>query len=527
MSNLLETSVKYAAEHNLSTASALISILAVYVVFSQTRRRSTIGNLPGPPSPSWLFGHTLQLLLPRTYGDYEFEWQKLYGPVYRLRGCFGQERLMISDPVSLQYILNSPHFAFGPLMENLVHLLHGKESIMGVKEEDHKRLRAALSIGFTAAAVRNYRPSFLKAAQTATEEFESSPHVSVNVGPVLGNATLGAISEAVLGYSTKDLGEEFLLNNFRIGALASAQSPTRIISDAIGMRLPSWVWSVAIHLPIQPFATVTRVKALADQIGSRVIQNKREAARQGLEIDTDLYGQLLDVEHSKNALTENEIIAQTSIILAAGQDTTTNTMSFALLELAKNTTLQDELRAEIHSIVGAAGADHVPYDSMPLLNAFMKEVLRMYPAEAISERISLQDTVIPRVTTSTGETVSEIRIRKGQVVLLGLSSYQRLESRWGEDAHEFKPSRWLHGTPYQGEAIGPYANLLSFLGGPRTCPGWRFAILEMQVFICELVGKFSFALPKDGSTRARFATTLQPMMSDGEKGVILCVKRIV
>jgi cytochrome P450 len=91
---------------------------------------------------------------------------------------------MISDPVSLQYILNSPHFVFGPLMENLVHLLHGKESIMGVKgigyhlmwragaesksfpEQDHKRLRAALSIGFTAAAVRNYRPGFLKAAQT-------------------------------------------------------------------------------------------------------------------------------------------------------------------------------------------------------------------------------------------------------------------------------------------------------------------------------------------------------------------------
>ncbi|KAF8214803.1 cytochrome P450 [Mycena galopus ATCC 62051] len=432
MSNFLETGVKYAAEHNLSTASALISILVLYVVFSQTRRRSPISNLPGPPSPSWLFGHMLQLLLPRTYGDYEFEWQKLYGPIYRLRGCFGQERLMTSDPVSLQYILNSPHFAFGPLMEKLVHLLHGKESIMGVKEEDHKRLRAALSIWFTAAAV------------------------------------------PVLGYSTKDLGEEFLLNNFRIGALASAQSPTRIINDTIGMHLSSWVWSAAIHLPIKPFATVTKVKALAHQIGSQVIQTKREAARQGLEIDTDLYGQLLDVEHSKNALTENEIIAQTSIILAAGQDTTTNTLSFALLELAKNPTLQDELRAEIHSIVGAARADHVPYDNMPMLNAFMKEVLRMYPAGAISEQISLQDTVIPlmgSVTTSAGEAVSEIRIRKGQIVMLGLSSYQRLESRWGEDAHEFKPSRWLHGMPYHREAIGPYANLLSFLGGPRTCLG--------------------------------------------------------
>ncbi|KAJ7874867.1 cytochrome P450, partial [Mycena leptocephala] len=132
-------------------------------------------------------------------------------------------------------------------------------------------------------------------------------------------------------------------------------------------------------------------------------------------------------EHWKNALTENEIIAQTSIILAA-EDTTANTLSFSLLELAKNPTLQDELRAKVHSIVGAAHADHVPYDSMALLNVFLKEVLRMYPAEAISERTSLQDTVIPlmgSVTTSTGEAVSEICIRKGQIVMLGLSSYQR------------------------------------------------------------------------------------------------------
>lgn len=39
---------------------------------------------------------------------------------------------MISDPVSLQYILNSQHFAFGPNLENLVHLLQGKKSIMAV-----------------------------------------------------------------------------------------------------------------------------------------------------------------------------------------------------------------------------------------------------------------------------------------------------------------------------------------------------------------------------------------------------------
>jgi hypothetical protein len=49
----------------------------------------------------------------------------------------------------------------------------------------------------------------------------------------------------------------------------------------------------------------------------------------------------------------------------------------------------------------------------------------------------------------------------------------------------------------------------------------------MQVFICELVDKFSFALPDGASFSTRWATTLQPIMSNGGKGAPLCIKRIV
>jgi cytochrome P450 len=46
----------------------------------------------------------------------------------------------------------------------------------------------------------------------------------------------------------------------------------------------------------------------------------------------------------------------------------------------------------------------------------------------------------------------------------------RLESRWGEDAHQFRPSRWLDGTVSKGEAIGPYANLYAVPSIPlRDC----------------------------------------------------------
>jgi hypothetical protein len=50
----------------------------------------------------------------------------------------------------------------------------------------------------------------------------------------------------------------------------------------------------------------------------------------------------------------------------------------------------------------------------------------------------------------------------------------------------------------------------------------------MQVVICELVGKFSFALPDNNPVRVRIVlNTLQPTMSNGKNGVPLRVTRIL
>ncbi|KAJ7808017.1 hypothetical protein B0H14DRAFT_3482735 [Mycena olivaceomarginata] len=58
--------------------------------------------------------------------------------------------------------------------------------------------------------------------------------------------------------------------------------------------------------------------------------------------------------YNKNTLTEDELVAQTELIMIAGQDTTTITLALGLLELFKAPESQDKLRAEIHSTVGGA-----------------------------------------------------------------------------------------------------------------------------------------------------------------------------
>lgn len=82
---------------------------------------------------------------------------------------------------------------------------------------------------------------------------------------------------------------------------------------------------------------------------------------------------------------------------------------------------------------------------MPLLNAFIKvclrtllfnanyvkvvqETLRVYPAGPIPEKVALQDTVIPlaeEVTTSNGEIMKQLPVRKGQTIHIATAAYQR------------------------------------------------------------------------------------------------------
>ncbi|KAJ6451241.1 cytochrome P450 [Mycena vitilis] len=515
-------------ENGLFHSTLLSCCIFSLGVYLWLRPASAIHNIPGPRSPSWLFGHMAQLRLSQPYGAYEFGWQKLYGPVYRIFGCFGQERLMISDPVALQYILNSPDVAIGPDLANAVRLLFGEKCSMGVDNEAHKRLRVALNAGFTAAAVRSYLDVIEQAARTLADKIEESSDAWINVCPLLSQATLSTVSEVILGYSITDLGEEFMANNFKILAIACNQSSLQIMADAIGACLPSWLRGAAKHLPTEQFKTIRRAKYLADRKGAQSVRERRDSARQGLEMDTDLYGKLVNSSDTlQNRLSEDEIVAQTALIMVAGQDTTSNTLSFGLLELARAPELQTQLREEIH----ASQARGAAYDSMPLLNAFIKECLRLYPAAAIADRIAVEDMVIPltnSIMTTTGEELSQIPIRKGQILMVAIASYQRLESGWGEHAMEFNPRRWLDENVYKEEAAdGVYANLLAFLGGPRACLGWRFAILEMQVFFCELIGKFTFALPEGQSTSTRFTTTLMPTMANGQKGAPLCVKRFV
>lgn len=517
--------------YELETRSggAAFTVVILFGLWLILRRSpNTVTAVLGPPSPSWVYGNLEQLVLAENYGDHEFQWQKQYGPVYRIKGCFGENRLVISDPQALRHLLNDPSVMRPPSQSKTTRLVFGEDSVFCVEGEQHRNLRAALSGGLSGRGVRSFLPVFTDVANKIVHEWEmlcsTGSSTRINVGKMMHLATLEIICAAGFGFhvdTVRNPEHPLAVSHLHVLATAFVRSKFGLLADLFIPHIPEFMLRLGLRLPLGPLSAILNFKNATNQI-------MKEKARDFERGRKDHYD-LLDISRdsaSKAGVTPSQVVHQIPVLLLAGQDTTDATLSWAFYWLAQNPEFQEELRREILSGNLGGGSDH---DQMPLLNALLKETLRLYPAGPLLERWASEDFVLPlsdEIVTSTGEYLRELPICKGQFIFLAVGAYQRLEAIWGSDADEFRPSRWLAGDPCTGQALGPYAQLLAFLGGPRVCAGWRFAILEMQVMLTELVSKFSFSLPEDSDVKAHLSAIQFPVDRGEAKGLWLTVEPV-
>ena len=76
-----------------------------------------------------------------------------------------------------------------------------------------------------------------------------------------------------------------------------------------------------------------------------------------------------------------------------------------------------------------------------------------------------------------------VRLRRGDIITIPIQAVNRDPAVWGEDAREFRPSRWLNPPAAGVSASGLVPHMLTFLNGSpvngnRACIGYRFAMAE-------------------------------------------------
>ncbi|KAF7281449.1 hypothetical protein GWI33_004774 [Rhynchophorus ferrugineus] len=182
------------------------------------------------------------------------------------------------------------------------------------------------------------------------------------------------------------------------------------------------------------------------------------------------------------SLTNNELIAQCFVFFLAGFETSSTTITFALLELSSNQEIQDKLRKEINEVLDRHDGK-ITYDAMmemKYLDMVVNESLRKYPPVAILPRVCSKNYEVP------GTKVTIEKGTKVQVPVWGI----HMDPEYYPEPEKFNPE---HFTP-ENKANRPEMAFLPFGEGPRMCIGLRFGVMQTKIGLISLLKNFKFTV---------------------------------
>ncbi|XP_046999428.1 cytochrome P450 6k1-like [Schistocerca americana] len=178
-------------------------------------------------------------------------------------------------------------------------------------------------------------------------------------------------------------------------------------------------------------------------------------------------------------LSIDDVAAQAFVFFAAGFETSSTTMSFALHELAHHPGIQTRLQEEIDTVLKQNNGQ-ITYDavnSMQYLDKVVAETLRKYPPVAALNRESNVEYKIPD---------SDVVLDKLTPILIPVYGLQH-DPDYFPDPERFDPERFSEEQKAQRH---PYV-YLPFGEGPRICIGMRFGLLQTKVGLIHILSKYN------------------------------------
>ncbi|KAI0666539.1 PAH-inducible cytochrome P450 monooxygenase PC-PAH 4 [Trametes maxima] len=464
-----------------------------------------------------------------------------YGPTWRTRGALMTDSLMTADPKALHHIFQkaSSHFIKKPSHNHMSWLVMGP-GVLWSQGDDHTRHRRIMSPAFSMAQMRSFLPLFQRGGNRLVEKWRTElvnngDGLDMTVNAWLSRVTLDIICEAAFDYDSRALedAEEGVLAHALHAVIKDIDfmlPKTILIYRALWDYLPHKILKLARYTPAEPFTRLRHLSDFFTQYSQRIVSEKRPALTSQDAKTKDIMSILIRANESsdnKTRLDDEELRAEMFTIAIGGHETTSTTLALLLYELARNQTYQTRLREDVRAArarVNARGDTDFTLEDLeniPTLVNTIKETLRMHPIVAQLPRIAVEDEVIPLdhpIISTNGETVTEIPISKGQVIVGSFASYHRLPEVWGEDAHVWNPDRFTKIDSEKQTKVGVFSNLMSFSAGTNACIGWRFSIIEQQTLVAEVIDAFQFSLPSDADSeksdlvRAPAGTSMVPII---------------
>jgi cytochrome P450 len=312
--------------------------------------------------------------------------------------------------------------------------------------------RRTLQPMFTKQHVPRYAGHMAAAAQTVVDGWCDG--ATVDLDTECRALTLRALGRSVLGMDL-DARADTVGPALRTALSWIADRALRPVN------LPQWV-------PTPGQQRARRANATLHQLAAEILA----AVRDDPARDAPLVRALITAADPQTGqpLSDDDICHELVLFILAGHDTTSTTLTYSLWALGQHPAIQDRLFEE----VSALGDRPLTPDDVPRLGHTVRvlhEALRLCPPGAGTPRLLKKDLA-----------VDGYRLEAGTVAVVSFYAMHRNPELW-DDPLAFDPDRFLPERS-QGRSRWQY---LPFGGGPRSCIGDHFAMLEATLALATIV----------------------------------------
>ncbi|WP_161632533.1 cytochrome P450 [Candidatus Synechococcus spongiarum] len=449
-------------------------------------------DLPGPYGPP-LIGHLLQLNSERSHLTLE-RWAERYGPLFQIR--LGRSRLVVvSDHGTIQRILEQRPQSFrrNRVIEDRFTEIR-INGLFTAEGEDWRQQRRTVVAALSRTRLANFFPK-LKATTARLQRrwtAAADGNQPVDVCRDLTRFTVDVTMQLAFGVDPNTL-----------------ETPGPVIQqhlEKIGPGLQRRFFTLfpywrLVRLP--PDRVLDHAVKVLEREVEAIVRATREhmAAHPHHEPTNFLEAMLVIAEREGSTLSSAELLAHTSQLLLAGEDTTSYTISWIIHYFTKFPEAFVRVRREVDELIAPAQtldelqqANHLPF-----LDAFCNEVMRLKPVAPHMALETLEDTEILGCLVPRG-TKLFVLLRHGAT---------RKENFAGGDY--FDPERWLprpvgnEKQPHNTQAFAPFG------AGPRICPGRNLAMLEIRAVLAMLCRNFDLEPVNPGrEVEEKMAVVMRP-----------------
>jgi len=195
---------------------------------------------------------------------------------------------------------------------------------------------------------------------------------------------------------------------------------------------------------------------------------------------------ILLYEMAKQIRDPIELRSQVLNVFVPSRDTVSVAVSNALFQLARNPAVWTSLRREALAL-GSKPLTFEVLKSLVLFKYVVFETLRLQGPGGHILRTALRDAILPAGGGPDGK--APVFVEKGTVVALNTWGLHHDRDIWGDDAHEFKPQRWIGKRPMW--------EFVPFLGGPRICPANQQVQTQVVYLLVRLTLEFEMIENRD------------------------------